>query len=250
MSEQQRSTNIRPYPPSTGQAAQSPADGAVRTPVVEVRVLRPAQAAAAAAALVRGFDEEPAKVALLPDAAMRRPWLETSIRGRLHEALRYGTVHVAVVGRELAAVAVWLPPGVPKLSLRGAVRALLALLVHAPAIARSVPRIISVLVRDLPGWVTLARRRRRAVACAAHGLTWRLDLLATVPEQRGQGSARSLLERQLQRCDQDGAAAWLETTDPVNVPIYERFGFVTVAHIADLSWLPGLWVMRREPRTG
>ena len=234
---------------SSERAGQSPADGAVSTPGVEVRVLRPAQAPAAAAALVRGFDQEPAKVALLPDAALRRPWLETSIRTQLQEALRYGTVHGALVDGELAAVAVWLPPGVPKLTLRGAARALVALLGHAPAIARSTPRIMSVVLPDVPGGVTMARRRRGAVARAARGLTWRLDLLATLPEQRGRGAARSLLERQLRRCDQDGAAAWLETTDPVNVAIYERFGFATVGHSADLSWLPGLWVMRREPRT-
>jgi hypothetical protein len=40
---------------------------------------------------------------------------------------------------------------------------------------------------------------------------------------------------------------WLETTDPANPPIYERFGFETVTHLEDAAWLPGLWVMRREP---
>jgi predicted acetyltransferase len=79
------------------------------------------------------------------------------------------------------------------------------------------------------------------------GLTWHLAFLATAPEHRGRGLARQLLERQLDRCDEDAAAAWLETTDPVNPPIYERFGFATVAHVEDAAWLPGLWVMRREP---
>jgi hypothetical protein len=63
-----------------------------------------------------------------------------------------------------------------------------------------------------------------------------------------EGLARSLLERQLQRCDQDGAEAWLEATDPVNPPIYERFGFEIIAHIPGPAWLPGYWVMRREPQ--
>jgi len=38
-----------------------------------------------------------------------------------------------------------------------------------------------------------------------------------------------------------------ETSDPVNPPIYERFGFETIIHVTDAAWLPGLWVMRRDP---
>jgi GNAT superfamily N-acetyltransferase len=157
-------------------------------------------------------------------------------------------VHAAVVGGELAAVAVWLPPGAAKLSARGAMRAVVALSSNALVIARSVPRIVAVMIGDARGGVALARKRRRAVVRASRGVSWRLDLPATVPEQRGRGIARVLLDRQLHRYDQDGAAVWLETTDPVNVPIYERFGFETTAHIEDPAWLPGLWVMRREPR--
>jgi len=74
-----------------------------------------------------------------------------------------------------------------------------------------------------------------------------LDLIGTLPEFRRKGLARILLEKQLNRCDQDGAAVWLEATDPVNPPIYERFGFETIAHIEGPNWLPGYWVMRRDP---
>jgi predicted acetyltransferase len=94
------------------------------------------------------------------------------------------------------------------------------------------------------------RERGRSFAGAARGTTWHLMFLATAPEHRGRGLARMLLDRQLRRCDEDDTAAWLETTDPVNPPIYERFGFETVAHIEDAAWLPGLWVMRREPGPG
>jgi predicted acetyltransferase len=80
-------------------------------------------------------------------------------------------------------------------------------------------------------------------------MTWQLDLLGTLPEHRRKGLARALLGRQLQRCDEDSAAVWLETTDPANTKIYERFGFKTVAHIKGPDWLLGHWVMRREPQT-
>lgn len=86
------------------------------------------------------------------------------------------------------------------------------------------------------------------MAEASRGTSWHLAMLATAPEHRGHGLARRLLERQLERCDEDGTAAWLETTEPVNPPIYERFGFRTVTHVEDAAWLPGYWVMRREPQ--
>jgi GNAT superfamily N-acetyltransferase len=99
--------------------------------------------------------------------------------------------------------------------------------------------------RDLPN---LARERRRAIGAASAGPVWHLSFLGTRPELQGHGLARLLLEHVLDRCDADGLPAWLETTDPVNPPIYERFGFRTQAHIARAGWLPGFWIMRREPR--
>ena len=212
-----------------------------------VRVLGPADAAPAAEALARGFDHEPAKLGLLPDPAARRLVLELAARNRLYDALRYGTVHGAVTAGELAAVAVWTPPGVRAVSVAGVLRAVARTVRNLrPLVAAGRP-IVSVLRSDLAGAATMVRQRHRAVVRASRGTTWTLSLLATVPEHRGKGLARSLLERQLRRCDEDGAAVWLETTDPANLPFYERFGFELVAAIDHPDWLPGLWVMRRDP---
>lgn len=218
----------------------------VRT-IGQIRTLGPADAPAAVAVLARAFDREPAKLALLPHAGIRQTVQELSMKARLYDALRYGTVHAAQVDGGIAAIAVWRPPGVPLISVGGAARAALALLSNPGSITRAFPHIARMLLGDLPGALDLARKRQPAVARASRGITWQLDLLGTLPEHRRKGLARSLLERQLQRCDQDGAAAWLEATDPVNPPIYERFGFEIIAHIDGPTWLPGYWVMRREP---
>jgi GNAT superfamily N-acetyltransferase len=215
--------------------------------IEQIQVLGPADAPAVATILARAFDEEPAKLVLLPNSAIRRTVLEMSVKARLYDALRYGTVHGAQIDGELGAIALWYPPGVSKLSITGAVRAVLALLSNIVSVARAFPHMAQVLLRDVPRLITLIRKRRPAVVRASRGVTWQLDLLGTVPEHRRKGLARSLIERQLQRCDEDGAATWLEATDPVNPPIYERFGFETIAHIDGPTWLPGYWVMRREP---
>jgi GNAT superfamily N-acetyltransferase len=212
-----------------------------------VRVLGPADAPAAAAVLVRAFDQEPTKVTMLPNAGIRRTVFDMAVNARLYDALRYGNVHGAQIDDRLGAVALWYPPGVPMLTPGSAARAAFSLLPNTFSVARAFPNILRVLLSDLRGAVSLARARRPAVARASRGLTWRLDLLGTVPEFRRQGLARDLLERQLQRCDEDGAAVWLEAADPVNPPYYERFGFDIIAHIDGPGWLPGYWVMRREP---
>ena len=161
--------------------------------------------------------------------------------------LPHGTVHGAFVGETLAAVALWHPPGVPATSIAGMVRGVTDLLPHARRVAGALPHATRTILGEPREAFTLQRRRSRAIAAASAGTTWHLAILATAPQHRGQGLARGLLERQLARCDADGLAAWLETTDPVNPPIYERFGFTTVAHVGDAAWLPGYWVMRREP---
>jgi hypothetical protein len=215
---------------------------------VEVGVLGPADLSVATALLARAFDQEAAKLALIPESRMRQVVLEISVRASLSAALRYGTVHAALSEGEIGSIAVWFSPGMSKHSVGGAVQTMPIWLRNLPTVMRGFPRIVGRLAQDVPGFVALLRQRRPAVAQATRGPTWCLELIGTVPEQRNKGLARSLLERQLDRCDQDAAAAWLETTDPVNPPIYEGFGFETLAHIDGPDWLPGYWVMRREPR--
>jgi GNAT superfamily N-acetyltransferase len=212
-----------------------------------VRVLEQADAPAAVAVLARAFDQEVAKLTMLPDSGIRRTVLEMSVKARLYATLHYGAVHGAFIDGELGAIALWYPPGVSKLSITSAARAALTWLGNILTLAKAFPHIVRVLSSDLPGALDLAKKRGPAVARASRGITWQLELLGTLPEYRRKGLARSLLERQLRRCDQDGVAAWLETTDPVNPPIYERFGFEIIDLIDGPAWLPGYWVMRREP---
>jgi hypothetical protein len=39
------------------------------------------------------------------------------------------------------------------------------------------------------------------------------------------------MARELQACDLDHVAAYLETTSPANIPLYERFGFDVVGEM-------------------
>lgn len=214
---------------------------------VAVRTATAADLDGATEVLVRAFVEEPGNVALLPDPETREAMVRVVVGPELKGAMRYGTVHVATVDGQVAGVAVWHPPGAPAVTLGTLLRTAIGTLVDPRAYLRSLPHKSSVLLRSAPQVLPLALARHRGVRRASTGVSWHLAFLATAPEHRGAGLARRLLDRQLGRCDEDGAAAWLETTDPVNPPIYERFGFATVVHLDRAAWLPGFWVMRREP---
>jgi GNAT superfamily N-acetyltransferase len=75
---------------------------------------------------------------------------------------------------------------------------------------------------------------------------WYLGFLATVPEQRGQGLGAHLLEQGLTTVDAARLPAYLESTNPRNVTLYERHGFRATGRLA-LPGGPSLIAMWREP---
>ena len=71
-----------------------------------------------------------------------------------------------------------------------------------------------------------------------------LGPLAVMPEMQGRGIGSRLLTRYCEIVDEGGGAAYLETDQPKNVRLYERFGFRTVAEAPALG-VPS-WFMWRE----
>ena len=114
---------------------------------------------------------------------------------------------VVVLG-DLAAVALWVPPGVPDLDDQ-----------DEAAVAEMLPRVCGEragLVAQ--GWDLFAASRPEQ----PH---WYLSLLATAPERRGSGLGMELVQQHLARVDADRSAAYLESTNPGNVQRYRRAGF-------------------------
>lgn len=76
---------------------------------------------------------------------------------------------------------------------------------------------------------------------------WYLAMLGSAPDVRGKGYGHALLHSRLDRVDADHAAAYLESSNPVNVPYYERFGFVVTGEL-QIPGGPTLWPMLRAAR--
>jgi GNAT superfamily N-acetyltransferase len=76
---------------------------------------------------------------------------------------------------------------------------------------------------------------------------WYLALLGTHPDHQGRGVGSAVLEPVLQRCDLDGAGAYLESSKPENVPFYERHGF-RVTDVITPGGSPPMTLMWRDPQ--
>jgi GNAT superfamily N-acetyltransferase len=76
---------------------------------------------------------------------------------------------------------------------------------------------------------------------------WYLPLIGVDPAHQGKGCGAALLSYALERCDRDRLPAYLESTNPRNIGLYKRHGFVEVGEIQAGS-SPKLVPMLRTPR--
>ena len=76
---------------------------------------------------------------------------------------------------------------------------------------------------------------------------WYLPLIGVDPAHQGKGHGDALMTYALQRCDHDHVAAYLESTNPRNIPLYQRHGFEVLGTI-QIGSSPPLVPMLRGPR--
>lgn len=179
--------------------------------------------------LARAFHDDPVAAWSCPPADLRPRFLERFYAARLRQVLAHEETWV---DPSLSGAAIWLPPDEWRTTAREDLE-LLRPLLH-PRLARRVPL-------ALPGFLALERRH------PAQPPHWYLNMLGTDPAAQGQGIGSALLAPVLDRCDEDGLGAYLESSKQANIAFYARHGFrVTAEH--DLPRGPRLWLMWREPR--
>jgi GNAT superfamily N-acetyltransferase len=76
---------------------------------------------------------------------------------------------------------------------------------------------------------------------------WYLPLIGVDPARQGKGYGDALMAYALAECDRDHAPAYLESSNPRNIPFYRRHGFEQLGAIQAGS-SPTLVPMLRRPR--
>lgn len=185
---------------------------------------------AIAAALAGAFDSDPVWGWGFGDADHGRKLSALrAIFGFCAEAaLGYGWVRVSE-GAE--AVALWIPPGRPEMSAADAER--LPGLIAAECGPEAAPRVSALF----------AAFERTHPSEPPH---FYLSLLGTNPDHAGHGHGMRLLAANLEEIDAAGAPAYLESSNPANLPRYEGLGFRPLGEVELLPGIPATQ-MWREP---
>jgi ribosomal protein S18 acetylase RimI-like enzyme len=76
---------------------------------------------------------------------------------------------------------------------------------------------------------------------------WHLTMIGVDPLECHKGYGSALLEAGLLPCDQAQETAYLESTNPRNIPLYERFGFEVLGTIKAGN-CPPIYPMLRKPK--
>lgn len=78
---------------------------------------------------------------------------------------------------------------------------------------------------------------------------WYLPMIGVEPGRQGTGVGSALLQHSLANCDADGMPAYLESSNPKNIPLYERFGFEVIGTIKAGDAPPMFPMLRKPQRT-
>jgi ribosomal protein S18 acetylase RimI-like enzyme len=138
--------------------------------------------------------------------------------------LDHGTAWVTENG---AAAALWLPPGVE--SDAEAIGAL---------IGSTAPEAKLAVLGEV------AEQMDRHHPKEPH---WYLAFVGCDPACQGQGLGAALLKEGLRACDAQGMPAYLESSSPRNIPLYERHGFEVMGVIQPGDF-PGIYPMYRPAK--
>jgi len=131
---------------------------------------------------------------------------------------------------DTAGAALWLPPKKWKTPWAD-------VLLHTPSMIRA-------FGTRIPAALPLLTKLEKMHPTEPH---WYLAVVGTDPVRQGLGVGGALINHVLDRCDEEGLGAYLESSKATNVPYYERFGFKVTDEIT-VDGGPTLWGMWRDPR--
>jgi len=175
--------------------------------------------------ITMAFTTDPAGRQLYPDAATYLRYCPEFVRYYAGPAFDHGGAHFTP---GYAGAALWLPPGI-----HGDDESMSDLLQRS---------VLDAAMRDELIAVYTAMHEHHPAE--PH---WFLPLIGVDLIHQGQGHGTALLQYGVQQCDRGGELAYLDSTNPKNIPLYERFGFEVLDTI-QIGRHPPVYPMLRRPR--
>jgi ribosomal protein S18 acetylase RimI-like enzyme len=173
--------------------------------------------------LVRAFSSDPVAQWIWPDSQQYQMYFPSFVRAFAGKAFTHRSAYY-VDG--YAAAALWLPPDV----------------------LPDDDMLSSVFQRSLS-----EQRQKDVIAVFDHmghyhpsEPHWHLPLMGVDPLKQGKGFGSALMQHALVRCDRDNKLAYLESSNPRNIPFYERYGFELLSTI-QIGTSPHIFPMLRRP---
>ena len=183
-----------------------------------------AEASDAAAVILLAFAGDPVARWIYPSLSQYLEHFPKFIQAFAGRAFERRT---ALVTPDLGGAALWLPPGVGSDD-----RAVLDLMMSttSPDIREDLLTVLEAMGEYHPD--------------EPH---WYLPMIGVQPDQQGLGLGGDLMRHALSRCDRDGLPAYLESSNPRNISLYKRCGFISLGTI-QFGSSPPLFPMLRRPR--
>jgi ribosomal protein S18 acetylase RimI-like enzyme len=194
------------------------------TPII--KTVAASDEASAIAVVVLAFSADPAARWTWPDPHQYLEHFPSFVRVLGGKAFAHGSAH-CVDG--YAGAALWLPPDVhPDES------ALIPLLQRTAS--ASMQKDLSLVFEQMG----------RYHPQEPH---WYLPFIGIDPSEQGKGHGSALMKHALIPCDREHRLAYLESSNPKNIPLYERHGFELLGTI-QVGTSPPIFPMLRKPRRG
>lgn len=193
----------------------------------EVRKATTEDLPALTGALSRAFHDDPVMEWLFPDPRRRPRWTRAFFGTRARQLLDQEEVWVTA---ESSGAALWALPDRWKLSLRETL----------DMMARISMGVGRRTVRGLRGLSLIEERH-------PHEPHYYLAVLGVDPSAQGGGLGSALMAPVLRSCDEDGIAAYLESSKERNIAFYARHGFRVIEEVR-MPKGPPIWLMWRDPR--
>lgn len=199
---------------------------------IDVSAARRSDVKALSRVLGRAFFDDPVMQWMVPDDARRATALPRIFAAMTrHHFLAGDAVELAHRTGDLGAAALWDPPGRWKTTTREDLAMMPTFLLAMRGEAKRGMEVSELMKRHHPE--------------EPH---WYLAVIGSDPDVRGAGFGNALMRSRLDRCDAEGAPAYLESTKESNVPYYLRFGFEVTGELVVPGGGPTMWQMWRAPR--